>query len=262
MTGAGMRVENSKGECNFGQHEINFHFADALTTSDDHVIYKTGAKEIAAQEGLSLTFMAKYDQREGNSCHIHVSVRGDDGALLFPAGPGALEGAPSPLMEQFVAGQLSGLRELMLFLAPHINSYKRFIPGSFAPTSVTWGRDNRTCAIRTLGEGPGLRMENRVPGGDVNPYLAVAAILAAGLHGVEAELPLGPPHAGNAYDAGAPTLPTNLRDALELWEKSDLARAAFGDDVVEHYANNARVELAAYGAAVTDWERMRGYERL
>jgi glutamine synthetase len=262
MAGAGMYVESVKGECNAGQHEIAFRYDDALTTCDNHAIYKTGAREIAAQEGFSLTFMAKYDQREGNSCHIHVSLRGDDGRLLFPAGDGTSATVPSPLMEHFIAGQLAGLRELMLFLAPQVNSYKRFVPGSFAPTSVTWGRDNRTCAIRTIGHGPGLRLENRVPGGDVNPYLAVAAMLAAGLHGIEAELPLEPPHVGNAYNSGVLTVPSNLRDALELWEKSDLARTAFGDDVVDHYSNHARVELAACSAAVTDWERVRGFERL
>ncbi|HUG82926.1 MAG TPA: glutamine synthetase family protein [Euzebya sp.] len=262
MAGAGMYVESAKGECNPGQHEITFRYAEALVTCDNHSIYKTGAKEIASQEGLSLTFMAKYDEREGNSCHIHVSLCEEGGRPLFPAGDGPDAGVASPLMEHFIAGQLAGLREMSLFFAPHINSYKRFVPGSFAPTAVSWGHDNRTCAIRTLGAGRGLRMENRLPGGDVNPYLAVAAILAAGLHGIDAELPLEAPLVGNGYASGAPTVPSNLRDALELWEKSDLARTAFGDEVVAHYANNARIELASFGAAVTDWERIRGYERL
>ena len=182
MMAAGMPVENSKGECNFGQHEINFHYADALSTSDDHVIYKNGAKEIAAQEGVSITFMAKFNEREGNSCHIHCSVAREDGQNLFADEP--------QTFDHFLAGQLAALRELTLFFAPHINSYKRFAPGSFAPTAVAWGHDNRTCSLRVVGHGQGKRLENRMPGADVNPYLALAAMIAAGLHGVDSELPL------------------------------------------------------------------------
>jgi glutamine synthetase len=166
------------------------------------------------------------------------------------------------VFEQFLAGQLAGLRELTLMYAPNVNSYKRFAEGSFAPTAVAWGLDNRTCALRVIGHGRSLRVENRTPGGDVNPYLALAAAVAAGLHGIEQELPLAAPLAGNAYLSEAPRVPGTLREAAELFEGSALARAAFGDDVVEHYAHMARVELAAFDAAVTDWERFRGFERL
>jgi glutamine synthetase len=259
MTGAGLYVESAKGECNLGQHEIAFRYADAVTTSDNHSIYKTGAKEIAAQEGMSLTFMAKANQREGNSCHIHLSLRTADGQPIMAGhGPHGL----SPLGEHFVAGQLAAMRDLVLAYAPNVNSYKRFVPGSFAPTAVRWGVDNRTCALRLVGHGHSLRVENRTPGGDVNPYLAVAAMIAAGLHGIDQELPLEPAFAGNAYADSGPKVPHTLRDALELWEKSDLARQALGADVVDHYANYARVELAAFDAAVTDWELRRCFERL
>ncbi len=259
MGGAGLYVESAKGECNPGQHEIAFRYADALTTCDNHSIYKTGAKEISSQEGKSLTFMAKYNEREGNSCHIHISLRSTDGeAVLAGDGPGGF----SPLMEHFLAGQLAGLRELTYFLAPNINSYKRFVPGSFAPTAVAWGTDNRTCALRVVGHGESLRTENRVPGGDVNPYLAVSALIASGLHGIENKLPLEPEFRGNAYASDNPTVPTTLREAAALLDESKLARTAFGDDVVDHYLNAARVEVAAYDAAVTDWERIRGFERL
>ncbi|MFJ8910096.1 glutamine synthetase family protein [Amycolatopsis sp. NPDC102389] len=259
MGGAGLYVESAKGECNPGQHEIAFRYADALTTCDNHSVYKTGSKEIAAQEGKSLTFMAKYNEREGNSCHIHISLRSAAGEpVLAGEGPGGF----SPMMEHFLAGQLAGLRELTYFFAPNINSYKRFVPGSFAPTAVAWGTDNRTCALRVVGHGDSLRTENRVPGGDVNPYLAVAALIAAGLHGIENELELEPEFQGNAYGSGKPTVPTTLRESAALLDKSELARSAFGDEVVDHYLNAAKVELTAYDAAVTDWERIRGFERL
>jgi glutamine synthetase len=261
MAGAGLYVESAKGECNLGQHEIAFRYAEAVATCDNHSIYKTGAKEIAAQDGVSITFMAKPNAREGNSCHIHLSLRSlPDGSpvLASASGPHGL----SRLGEHFLAGLLDSMRELTLCYAPNINSYKRYVPGSFAPTSVRWGPDNRTCALRLVGHGPSLRVENRTPGGDVNPYLAVAAMIAAGLHGIDHELPLEPPVTGNAYLDASSRVPTTLRDALELWEKSGLARQAFGAEVVEHYANCARVELAAYDAAVTDWELRRGFERL
>ena len=259
MTGAGLYVESAKGECNLGQHEIAFRYADVVTTCDNHSIYKTGAKEIAAQDGMSLTFMAKPNLREGNSCHIHLSIRTTEGdAIMAGDGPHGL----SKLGEHFVAGQLAALRELTLAYAPNINSYKRFVPGSFAPTAIRWGVDNRTCALRLVGHGHSLRVENRTPGGDVNPYLAVAAMIAAGLHGIDHELPLEPAFTGNAYSDDGPKVPHTLRDALELWEKSDLAEKSFGADVTRHYANYARVELAAFDAAVTDWELRRGFERL
>ncbi|HEY2058276.1 MAG TPA: glutamine synthetase family protein [Amycolatopsis sp.] len=259
MAGAGLYPESAKGECNLGQQEIAFRFADALTTCDNHSVYKNGAKEIAAQEGKSLTFMAKYNEREGNSCHIHISLRSTDGGAVL-AGDG--DHGFSPLMEHFLAGQLAALRELTYFLAPNINSYKRFVPGSFAPTAVAWGTDNRTCALRVVGHGESLRVENRVPGGDVNPYLAVAALIAAGLHGIENELPLEPEFTGNAYSSGKPTVPTTLGEAAGTLATSEIARAAFGDDVVEHYLNAARIEREAFEKAVTDWERVRGFERL
>jgi glutamine synthetase len=254
MMDAGMRVENSKGECNFGQHEINFHWNEALATADDHVIYKNGAKEIAAQEGMSITYMAKLDEREGNSCHIHCSLAHEDGGNVFAG--------DRETFERFVAGQLACLRELTLFFAPHVNSYKRFVPGSFAPTAVAWGKDNRTCSMRVVGHGQGLRVENRLPGADVNPYLALAAMVAAGLHGIENELELEPAFEGNAYESDKPRVPHTLYDAKDLFEGSEVARSAFGEEVVEHYLNRARIELEALEAAVTDWEKFRGFERL
>ncbi|MEJ3744057.1 glutamine synthetase family protein [Actinomycetes bacterium KLBMP 9797] len=261
MAGAGLVPESAKGECNLGQHEIAFRYADALTCADHHVIYKNGAKEIAAQEGMAITFMAKPNQREGNSCHIHFSLRTVDGAGAMH-GDGAA--GLSRTGERTLAGLLATMRELSLFYAPNINSYKRYQPGSFAPTAVRWGVDNRTCALRLVGHSAySLRVENRVPGADVNPYLAIAALVAGALHGIERELDLEDVYAGNAYgDATAPRVPGTLRDALALWEASPVAAEAFGAEVVAHYANNARVELAAFDAAVTDWEMFRGFERL
>jgi glutamine synthetase len=254
MEQAGMAVENSKGECNFGQHEINFHYADALRVADDHSIYKNAAKEIAAQEGMAISFMAKFDEREGSSCHIHFSLA-DEHGMLF-----ARDGA---VFDAFLAGQLACLRELTLLLAPNVNSYKRYAEGSFAPTAIAWGRDNRTCSLRVVGHGAGLRFENRAGGSDLNPYMALSAIIAAGLHGVNGGLPLEPAYEGNAYLAtDKPRLPRTLREARDLFASSAVARGAFGDDVVEHYVNAADVELAAFEAAVTDWERFRGFERL
>lgn len=259
MDGAGMYCEGVKGECNFGQQEIAFRYAEALETADNHTIYKNGAKEIADRHGKSLTFMAKFNEREGNSCHIHLSVRGNDGTAVM-AGEG--EHGFSPLMEHWIAGILATLREFTLLYAPTINSYKRFALGSFAPTGIAWGVDNRTCALRVVGHGSSLRVENRVPGGDVNPYLAISAIIAGGLYGIENELPLPAPLTGNAYTSGVDTLPTTLREAARLFSESTIARAAFGDEVVEHYLNQARIEVEAFDAAVTDWERVRGFERL
>src|SRR3954468_20235919 len=259
MRDAGMQVESAKGECNPGQHEIAFKYTDALGTCDNHVIYKNGAKEIAAQHGSSLTFMAKYNEREGNSCHIHLSLRDVDGDPVFA---GDRPGGVSPVFEHFLAGQLRGLRELSYFFAPNINSYKRYQAGSFAPTAVQWGLDNRTCALRVIGQGPSLRFENRVPGGDVNPYLAVAAMIAAGLYGIEHELAPVPPFGGNAYEAAFPRVPPTLHEASRILDGSALAREALGDAVVDHYVNAARVEMAEYDAAVTDWERFRSFERM
>jgi len=254
MEAAGMLCEDSKGECNDGQHEINFRYTEALRTADEHAIYKNGAKEIAAEEGMSITFMAKYNEREGNSCHIHFSLHDEQGPLFA---------RDRAVFESFLAGQLAGLRELTLLLAPNINSYKRYAAGSFAPTAVAWGHDNRTCSLRVVGEGPSLRIENRVGGADLNPYMALSAIIAAGLHGVEHRLELEPVFEGDAYRASdRPRVPSSLRDARELFASSEIAREAFGGEVVAHYCNAADVELEAFARAVTDWERYRGFERL
>jgi glutamine synthetase len=253
MEQAGLVVENSKGECNLGQHEINFHYADALRTADEHSIYKNAAKEIAAQDGMSISFMAKFNEREGSSCHIHFSLSDQDG-LLFAR--------DRAVFDAFLAGQLAGLRELTLMLAPNVNSYKRFAEGSFAPTAVAWAHDNRTCALRVVGHGPALRFENRAGGSDLNPYLALSAIIAAGLHGVDQGLELEPEYQGNAYLSDKPRLPGTLREARELFAASAVARTAFGAEAVAHYCNAADVELGAFESAVTDWERVRGFERL
>ncbi|MEI5099617.1 glutamine synthetase family protein [Streptomyces sp. PmtG] len=259
MAGAGLTVESAKGECNPGQHEIVFRYDEALVTCDQHALYKTGAKEIAAQEGVSITFMAKYNEREGNSCHIHLSLQDADGSNVMAGdGPGGM----SPVMRHFLAGQLAALRDFSLLYAPNINSYKRFQPGSFAPTAAAWGYDNRTCSLRVVGHGRSMRFENRLPGGDVNPYLAVAGLVAAGLYGIEQKLELPEACAGNAYTADYEHVPTTLREAAELWENSPIAKAAFGDEVVAHYRNMARVELDDFDSAVTDWELRRSFERM
>jgi glutamine synthetase len=255
MGAAGMTVENSKGECNLGQHEVNFRYTDALRTADDHAVYKMGAKEIAAQEEMSITFLAKVNEAEGNSCHIHFSVYDQK------SGKNAF-GSDETLFNSFLAGQLACLREMTLLFAPHINSYKRFAKGSFAPTAVAWGKDNRTCSLRVVGHGEALRFENRMPGADVNPYLALAAMIASGLHGLEQGLELEAPLEGNAYESDKPTLPTNMYEARDLFAGSEMAKAAFGEEVVGHYLNRARVEIETAEATVTDWEKYRGFERL
>jgi glutamine synthetase len=259
MYAAGLDVEGAKGECNLGQHEIGFLFAEALETADNHAVYKTAAKEIAAQHGQAVTFMAKYDQREGSSCHIHLSLRGTDGELVFWD---ADTGERTALYDHFVAGVLATAADFTLLYAPNVNSYKRFADGSFAPTTIAWGLDNRTCAVRLVGRGAGARMENRIPGADVNPYLALAAMIAGGLHGIEQELPLEDALTGNAYTSGRAKVPQTLAAAREVFATSAVARKALGDEVVDHYVNMADVELAAFRAAVTDWELHRGFERL
>ncbi|MHB8657415.1 MAG: glutamine synthetase family protein [Solirubrobacteraceae bacterium] len=254
MMDAGLSVENSKGECNLGQHEINFRYQDALRCADEHSIYKNAAKEIAAQEGMSISFMAKFNDREGSSCHIHFSIADGLGPLFH---------RHRATFESFLAGQLACLRELTLLLAPNVNSYKRYALGSFAPTTVAWGEDNRSCSLRVVGHGAGLRLENRAGGSDLNPYMALSALIAAGLHGVDQGLSLEPPYEGNAYlAADKPRLPGTLREARDLFAASAVARAAFGEEVVAHYAHAADIELAAFESAVTDWERVRGFERL
>jgi glutamine synthetase len=254
MFAAGVPIESSKGEAWPGQQEINFRYADALTTADRHVVYKNGAKEIAHLNGRSITFMAKPDHTWiGNSCHLHAS--------LWRNGENAFAGE-SDVFRQFLAGWIACARELALFLAPNVNSYKRYAAGSWAPTTLAWGHDNRTCGFRIVGHGAAQRVETRIPGGDVNPYLALAGMLAAGLHGVRNGLPLPAAFPGNAYVSDLPTVPTTLREARDLFAGSAVAREAFGDDVVDHYVNAADVELAAFEGAVTDWERRRGFERL
>jgi glutamine synthetase len=257
MHAAGMNVEGAKGECNFGQHEIGFLYDEALVTADNHSVYKTAAKEIGAAHGKAITFMSKFNEREGNSCHIHLSLRGADGSTVFWEGD-----RRSALYDHFVAGVLTTMQDLTLMYAPNVNSYKRFAAGSFAPTAVAWGLDNRTCAVRLVGKGASARMENRLPGGDVNPYLALAAMLAGGLHGIENELPLEEETTGNAYASDKPKVPTTLRAARDRFASSEVARKCFGDEVVDHYTNMADVELAAFEAAVTDWELRRGFERM
>ena len=259
MRGAGMVVESAKGECNFGQHEIAFRYADLVDKCDEHGLFKLGVKEIAAQEGLSATFMAKFNEREGNSCHIHLSLRDEAGRPVF-AGDGPL--GESPVFSAFLGGLIAHARELSLLLAPNVNSYKRFVAGSFAPTALAWGLDNRTCAFRVVGHGGSLRVECRIPGGDVNPYLAEAALVAAGLAGIDEGRSAPPPYEGNAYEADVARVPATLSEAIDLFEGSTLAREAFGEDVVAHYGRAGRVELETFQAAVTDWERLRGFERL
>ena len=260
MANAGMIVESVKGECNFGQHEIAFKYSDALSNCDNHVIYKNGAKEIASQEGYALTFMAKPNEREGNSSHIHLSFRGLDGSMVMVDESDKEQGM-SDLGRAFIAGQVAHLRELALLFAPNINSYKRFVPGSFAPTAIRWGRDNRTCALRLVGHGPSLRLENRVAGGDVNPYLAVSGIIAAGLDGIKNEMELEPAFQGNAYASESARIPSSMPEALELWENSTWIKETFGEEVQAHYANMAKIEISAYGKAITDWELFRNFER-
>jgi glutamine synthetase len=253
MHGAGIRVETSKGEAWPGQHEINFRYADAVAMADNHVIYKNGAKEIAHLNGCSVTFMAKPDHTWiGSSCHIHSS--------LWKDGRNEFEGE-SDVFKQYLAGQIAALKELAIFVAPTINSYKRFAAGSWAPTTLAWGHDNRTCGFRIVGHGQALRTETRIPGGDVNPYLAFAALLAAGLHGIENELELPPPLEGNAYESDAERFPHSLREAIAALEDGSVAREALGDEVVDHYLNYARTEQRLFDEVVTCYERERMFER-
>jgi glutamine synthetase len=253
MQGAGIPVETSKGEAWPGQQEINFHFAEAVTMADNHTIYKNGAKEIAHLNGCSITFMAKPDHTWiGSSCHIHSS--------LWRDGENAFAGE-SDVFKQFLAGQIACLRELAVFLAPTINSYKRFAAGSWAPTTLAWGHDNRTCGFRIVGHGGALRAETRIPGGDANAYLAFAALLAAGLYGIENKLELPPGLEGNAYESDAERFPHSLREAIDALESGTMARAALGDDVVDHYLNYARTEQRLFDEVVTCYERERMFER-
>jgi glutamine synthetase len=253
MQGAGMRVESSKGEAWPGQHEVNFRYSDAVTMADNHAVYKNGAKEIAHLNGCSVTFMAKPDHTWiGSSCHIHSS--------LWQGGDNAFAGE-SEVFKHYLAGQIAALKELAIFVAPTINSYKRFAAGSWAPTTLAWGHDNRTCGFRIVGHGSALRTETRIPGADVNPYLAFAALLAAGMHGIEQGLELPPPLEGNAYESDADRFPHALRDAIAALETGTIARKALGDEVVDHYLNYARTEQRLFDEVVTCYERERLYER-
>jgi glutamine synthetase len=253
MQGAGIRVESSKGEAWPGQHEINFRYADALAMADDHTVYKNGAKEIAHQHGLSITFMAKPDHTwVGSSCHVHAS--------LWQEGESAFAGE-STTFERFLAGWIACARELALFLAPTINSYKRYAAGTWAPTTLAWGYDNRTCGFRVVGHGPALRVETRIPGADVNPYLCFAALLAAGVWGIERELEPPPAFEGNAYESEVERFPSSLREAIACLESGTMARAALGDEVVDHYLNYARTEQRLFDQVVTCYERERLFER-
>lgn len=282
MTEAGVPVESSKGEWSRGQHEINFTHAVPLETADRHTLFKHGVKEMASQHGKAVSFMAKYQPSEaGNSCHVHVSLW-EGGRNAFwedrkskrsrratTAHDGVrsnqhpLASSGSPLFRQFLGGLIKYSPELCYFYAPTINSYKRYQPGSWAPTRMAWATDNRTVGFRVVGEASGFRIENRMPGADANPYLTIAAMLAAGIAGVEEGLDCGEPYAGNAYiDVALPRLPASLRDATDLLETSRLARGAFGDAVVDYYVRHARIEVQAFADAVTDWEKVRYFERI
>jgi glutamine synthetase len=263
MCEADVPVEFSKGEAAPGQHEVNIHFDAALESADRHVLFKHGLKEMAWQNGHAVTFMAKPDHAwTGNSAHVHVSVwdTAQERNLFYE--PGASSYEMSETMRHFLGGLMQGIRELAFFIAPFVNSYKRFAPGSWAPVNLVWGRDNRTCAFRIVGRGSGLRIETRLPGGDANAYLAYAAIIGAGLHGIQYRIEPPPEHKGNGYEAvGVPRVPRALWESVQLLEQSALARQIFGEDVAAHYANTARVELEAFDSVVTCWERERYLER-
>ena len=262
MTEAGVPIEGSKGEAAPGQHEMNIHYGDGLESADRHALFKHGAKEMALQSGKAITFMAKPDHTwTGSSSHIHISAWDLSLQQNLFHNPAA-EGGMSDTMRHFLGGLTACARELSLFWASTINAYKRYAVASWAPTAIVWGRDNRTCGLRVVGHGASLRLENRFPGADANSYLAYAAVIAAGLHGIEQRIEPPPEFRGNGYTAaGAPRVPRSLYAAIDCFAESAVARAAFGDDVVEHYLNMARVEQEAYNAAVTTWERERYLER-
>jgi glutamine synthetase len=259
MQGAGIPVEFSKGEAWYGQHEVNFRYADAVTAADRHTIYKNGVKEIAFLNDISASFMAKPSEKDiGSSCHIHQSLVDSDGKSVFVDE----SGEETDTFRHFLGGMRNHVKDLALFIAPSVNSYKRYASESWAPTSVSWGRDNRTCGFRVVGHGQSRRVECRIPGADANPYLAFAALLAAGLDGIENQTDPGPELKGNAYEAGeAEPFPSALREAKELWEKSDFVTKAFGEAVQKHYSNYARYEQQEFDQVVTDYERRRMFER-
>ena len=258
MQGAGIPVEFSKGEAWLGQHEVNTRYADAVTSADRHTIYKNGVKEIAFLHGVSATFMAKPSEKDiGSSCHIHSSLIDASGDSAFVAGE-----EETDAFRHYLGGLRARIRELALLVAPTINSYKRYASESWAPTSIAWARDNRTAGFRIVGHGQSRRVECRIPGADVNPYLAYAAVLAAGLDGIAQRTDPGPELVGNAYaEAGAEPFPSTLRDAVDLWEGSEFARATFGEEVWRHYLNYGRTEQRLFDQVVTDYERRRMFER-
>lgn len=262
MTEAGITIECSKGECGMGQHEVNMVYTRALEMADRHVLYKSGAKDIAAQLGKAITFMAKWATGQaGSSFHLHISLwDADEKHNLFydPQSDG-----PSELFRQFLGGLLKYSRELSYFSAPTVNSYKRYRHGSWAPTVIVCGKDNRSCGLRLVGEGDSLRIENRMPGADANPYLAFAANLAAGLQGIEEKLDCGAIYEGNAYeDDSLARLPESLTEAVDLLQNSEIARLAFGSDVIDFYVHSARLEAQAFRQSVTDWEQRRYFEQI
>jgi glutamine synthetase len=259
MCAAGVPVESSKGEWGRGQHEVNFVYGDPIPIADMHTVFKQGIKEIAAQQGRSITFMAKPSMSEaGNSCHIHCSLW-KDGRNAFADG----SAGQTKLFRQFLGGLLKYSRELCYFFGPTINSYKRYQPGSWAPTKMAWSHDNRTVGFRVVGHGNGLRIENRMPGADANPYLAFAATMAAGMAGIRENLDCGEDYRGNAYvDTHLKALPSSLKEAIELLRGSKLAREAFGEEVVEFYAHTGSLEIQAFNNSVTDWEKIRYFERI
>ena len=258
MQAAGVPIEFSKGEAWYGQHEVNARYADAVTSADRHSIYKNGVKEIAFLNGISASFMAKPSEKDiGSSCHIHSSLVDGDGNSAFVDGHDETD-----TFRHYLGGLREHVRELALFIAPSVNSYKRYAAESWAPTSVAWARDNRTAGFRIVGHGQSHRVECRIPGADVNPYLGYAALLAAGLDGIENELDPGPELKGNAYEAAeAEPFPSSLNEALQLWEGSDFAKRAFGEAVHKHYLNYGRYEQKDYERVVTDYERRRMFER-
>lgn len=262
LYGAGIPVENTKGEADSGQHEVNYKYSNALDTADNHVIVKQGVKEIAHAQGKSVTFMAKYDHRKaGSSSHIHQSLWSLDGKASFADDKD--KHGMSAVMKHFLAGQLAHARDITAFLAPYVNSYKRFTIGMFAPTKAVWSADNRTAGFRVCGEHTkAVRVECRIPGSDVNPYMACAALLAAGLDGIEKKMELEPELKGDMYTAqGIREIPHNLREAADLLNKSAMLRAAFGDDVVDHYHHAAQWEISETDRVVTDFELQRLLER-
>jgi glutamine synthetase len=263
LEAAGVPVEFSKGEAGRGQHEINLDYTTPVEMADRNSVYKTAAKEIAASHGRSVTFMAKYDAADtGSSCHIHSSLWSPDLSRAMFHDPDGAHGM-SDTFRHYLAGQVATAREFSLLWAPTINSYKRFQPGSWAPTGVGWGVDNRTLGFRVVGHGSSTRVECRIPGADANSYLAFAGTLAGGLHGIREKLELPDAYPGNGYEAtDIARVPSTIVEAIELWERSDVARAAFGDDVHHHILTTAKAEWSAFNLAVTDWERQRYWERI